>query len=376
MRRRRARMRSRSGSRGCGASWQTAARRTVTVESSSRGRPDTCCASTRSRVDVTRFERLLTQGRRALAEGDALSAASTLREALALWRGPALADLAPREFAQAEIRRLEELRLGAVMERIEADLALGRAAEAIPELEALVEANPLQERLRGQLMLALYRSARQADALEVYRQTRQLLHDELGLEPSKALQELERSILRQDGSLDLGSRSQAIAARVDDERRTEPGRRRPERDGQILEQDETLVADAARAPPPLARHCARRRRRRRCCGGRTPHERRSRPHSRPEHDRANRSEDERDRAEHPRRPPPRRHRGDRGARVGRERTRRHGLASDARDGGDADDWPAPVGRLPHARRAWERLRVGVGRAVRLADRPAQRHAQQ
>src|SRR5215207_10609865 len=248
MRRRRARMRSRSGSRGCGASWQTAARRTVTVESSSRGRPDTCCASTRSRVDVTRFERLLTQGRRALAEGDALSAASTLREALALWRGPALADLAPLEFAQAEIRRLEELRLGAVMERIEADLALGRAAEAIPELEALVEANPLQERLRGQLMLALYRSARQADALEVYRQTRQLLHDELGLEASKALQELERSILRQEGSLDVDFRSQAIAARVGHERRTEPGRRRPERDGQILEQDETLVADAARAP--------------------------------------------------------------------------------------------------------------------------------
>ena len=152
---------------------------------------------------MTRFERLLTQGRSALAEGDAVSAAATLREALALWRGPALADLAPLEFAQAEIRRLEELRLGAVMERIEADLALGRAAEVIPELEALVEANPLQERLRGQLMLALYRSGRQADALEVYRQTRELLNDELGLEPSKALQELERSILRQERSLDL-----------------------------------------------------------------------------------------------------------------------------------------------------------------------------
>jgi DNA-binding SARP family transcriptional activator/DNA-binding beta-propeller fold protein YncE len=199
-------------------------------------------------LDVSRFERLLTQGRRALAEGDALSAAATLREALALWRGPALADLAPLEFAQAEIRRLEELRLGAVMERIEADLALGRAAEVIPELEALVEANPLQERLRGQLMLALYRSGRQADALEVYRQTRELLHDELGLEPSKALQKLERSILRQEGSLDVEFRSRAIAARVDDERGTESGRRRPERDGRILEQDETLVADAARAP--------------------------------------------------------------------------------------------------------------------------------
>ena len=165
-------------------------------------------------LDVTRFERLLTQGRTALAEGDAVSAAATLREALALWRGPALADLAPLEFARPEIRRLEELRLGAVMDRIEADLALGRAAEMIPELEALVDANPLQERLRGQLMLALYRAGRQADALAVYRQTRELLNEELGLEPSKALQELERSILRQEHSLDAGVASRVTAARV------------------------------------------------------------------------------------------------------------------------------------------------------------------
>lgn len=199
-------------------------------------------------LDVTRFERLLTQGRRALAEGDAVSAAATLHEALALWRGPALADLAPLEFAQAEIRRLEELRLGAVMERIEADLALGRAAEVIPELEALVEANPLQERLRGQLMLALYRSGRQAEALEVYRQTRELLNDELGLEPSKALQELERSILRQEHSLDVEVASRVIAARIADEHGAEPGRPRPYRDGRIVEQNESLVSDAARAP--------------------------------------------------------------------------------------------------------------------------------
>jgi DNA-binding SARP family transcriptional activator/WD40 repeat protein/energy-coupling factor transporter ATP-binding protein EcfA2 len=154
-------------------------------------------------LDVALFERLLTQGRQELAARDAVAAATTLREALALWRGPALADLALLEFAQPEIRRLEELRLGALMERIEADLALGRADEVVPELEALVEVNPLQERLRGQLMLALYRSGRQADALEVYRQTRELLRDELGLEPSKALQELERSILRQEASLDV-----------------------------------------------------------------------------------------------------------------------------------------------------------------------------
>src|SRR5215213_9854376 len=176
-------------------------------------------------LDVTRFERLLSKGRTALAEGDAVSAAATLREALALWRGPALADLAPLEFAQAEIRRLEGLRLGAVMEKVDADLALGRAAEVIPELEPLVEANPLQERLRGQLMLALYRSGRQANALEVYRETRDLLNDELGLEPSKALQELERSILRQERSLDVEVPQRVIATRVADTRGAEHAER-------------------------------------------------------------------------------------------------------------------------------------------------------
>jgi DNA-binding SARP family transcriptional activator/DNA-binding beta-propeller fold protein YncE len=165
-------------------------------------------------LDVALFEGLLVEGRRTLSAGGAFAAAATLREALALWRGPPLADLALLEFAQPEIRRLEELRLAAMMERIEADLALGRAAEVIPELEALVEANPLQERLRGQLMLALYRSGQQADALEVYRQTRKLLRGELGLEPSKALQGLERSILRQDVSLDADVAARPIADRV------------------------------------------------------------------------------------------------------------------------------------------------------------------
>ena len=157
-------------------------------------------------LDVALFERLVAEGREALESGDPAGAGARLREALALWRGPALADLSLLDFAQSEIRRLEELRLAALMERIDADLALGRDAELVAELEALVAANPLQERLRGQLMLALYRSGRQADALAVYRDTRELLSDELGLEPSRALQELERAILRQDPSLEHEAR--------------------------------------------------------------------------------------------------------------------------------------------------------------------------
>ena len=132
------------------------------------------------------------------AQGSAELAAMTLREALGLWRGPALADVAYESFAQAEIARLEELRRPALEERIDADLALGRHAELVGELEALVAAEPLRERLRGQLMLALYRSGRQADALAAYRDARQILVDELGIEPGRALAELEAAILRQD----------------------------------------------------------------------------------------------------------------------------------------------------------------------------------
>jgi DNA-binding SARP family transcriptional activator len=153
-------------------------------------------------LDVGVFERLLAQGRESLTSGDALGAATTLREALGLWRGPALADLGFEEYAQPEIRRLEGLRLAALQERIEADLALGRSSELVPELEALVAANPVEERLRGQLMLALYRSGRQAEALAVYRDTRKLLAEQLGLEPSRALRELERSMLRHDAGLE------------------------------------------------------------------------------------------------------------------------------------------------------------------------------
>ena len=145
-------------------------------------------------LDLLRFERLVDDAEHAAPD----MAAKLLREAIELWRGMPLADVAHESFAQTEIVRLEELRLRAIELRLEADLAVGRARELVGELEPLVRENPLRERLRGALMRALYGAGRQAEALEVYRQTRALLIDELGIEPSPALQELERAILRQD----------------------------------------------------------------------------------------------------------------------------------------------------------------------------------
>ena len=152
-------------------------------------------------LDVLRFERLLEEGRSALADGAPQEAEEKLAAALALWRGPVLADLAYEAFTEAEARRLEELRLVAVEARLEAALGLGRDAELVGELQSLVARHPLRERLRAQLMLALYRSGRQADALAVYREGRRLLVDELGIEPSRELQELEQAILRQEPQL-------------------------------------------------------------------------------------------------------------------------------------------------------------------------------
>jgi WD40 repeat protein/DNA-binding SARP family transcriptional activator len=153
-------------------------------------------------LDSVRFERLLAEGRAQLAGGDPAAAASTLRDALSLWRGPPLGDVAALDFARADARRLDELRVIGLMDRIEAELELGAAQQLVPELESLAAENPLRERLRGQLMLALYRCGRQADALAVYRETRRLLRDELGLEPGRPLQELEQAILRQDARLE------------------------------------------------------------------------------------------------------------------------------------------------------------------------------
>jgi YVTN family beta-propeller protein len=153
-------------------------------------------------LDACRFEQLVEEGRRMLAGNDPERAADVLHEALALWRGPALADLAAEPFARAEIGRLEELRLTALEERIDADLALGRHRALVGELEALVATQPYRERLREQLMLALYRSGRQAEALAQYQNARRALVNDLGIEPGRGLDELERAILHHDPSLD------------------------------------------------------------------------------------------------------------------------------------------------------------------------------
>ena len=148
-------------------------------------------------IDLERFQRLV-------AEADNLPArerAGKLREALALWRGGPLEDLAFEPALSKDIARLEELRLAVVENRIDADLEAGSHSGMVGELETLIAENPLRERLRGQLILALYRSGRQAEALEVYRETRRVLTEELGLEPSPELRELERAILQQDPAL-------------------------------------------------------------------------------------------------------------------------------------------------------------------------------
>jgi DNA-binding SARP family transcriptional activator len=148
-------------------------------------------------LDLTRFERLVAESRRAQPK----ERAGKLREALACWRGPALVEFPTEPFAQHEINRLEEERLTALEERIDAELELGEAAELVPELEGLVQQHPLRERLWAQLMLALYRAGRQADALATYRQAHATFDSELGIEPGVVLRELQRAILVQDPAL-------------------------------------------------------------------------------------------------------------------------------------------------------------------------------
>lgn len=164
-------------------------------------------------IDAGRFERLFLAGSRAMQQGDAALASALLRQGLALWRGPALADFRYDDFARISTDRLEELRLIALEELADADLTLHRHGEIVGELQALLAAHPLRERLRAQLMLALYRCDRQAEALRVYDDGRRELLDELGLEPGRPLQALEHAILEHDPALDLEPTPQAPRSR-------------------------------------------------------------------------------------------------------------------------------------------------------------------
>jgi DNA-binding SARP family transcriptional activator len=208
-------------------------------------------------LDLHRFEQLLSDSAHALAASDPTRALATLDEALALWRGPALADFAYESFAQSAIARLEELRAHALELRIQARLELGLDERLIGELEELVAAHPFRERLRGQLMLALYREGRQAEALDVYRRTRDEFVAELGIEPGPMLRELEQAVLRQDPSLErpLASPERSILVAPQDERRlaelvaaAEPLARRPRRElilARLVAADADVAAAAA-----------------------------------------------------------------------------------------------------------------------------------
>jgi DNA-binding SARP family transcriptional activator len=193
-------------------------------------------------LDLHRFERLVDEGRSLLARGLAADASERLRDALSLWRGPALADFAYESFAQAAIARLEEIRLAAMELRIDADLALGRHHELVGELEALVAEHPLRERLRGYLMTALYRSSRQTEALDAYRDARRIFVEEMGIDPSPALQELERAILRQDPSLEIEAPTPAGVREV------------AERSILVAISDETRIEALLAVAEPLARN--------------------------------------------------------------------------------------------------------------------------
>src|SRR5438477_7989155 len=154
-------------------------------------------------VDADRVRNLVTGARERMAEGESDGASRLLQEALAFWRGPTLAGLSLESRGRDEVAQLDELRLTALMDRIDCDLALGRHEDALGELQVLVGEHPLRERLRAQLMLALYRAGRQAEALDAYQQAREVLVEELGIEPSPVLQRLQKGILIQDPALEL-----------------------------------------------------------------------------------------------------------------------------------------------------------------------------
>ncbi|MED7925802.1 AfsR/SARP family transcriptional regulator [Nonomuraea sp. LP-02] len=164
-------------------------------------------------VDAWRFEDLVRQGRQAIATWNDARGSDLLRAALDMWRGPALSGLNDISLLRQHATRLEEQRLAALADRVEADLRLRRHGDLIPELSELVREHPLREKFRAQLMIALYHSGRQADALEVYRDGRDILSEDLGLEPSPELRRLQMAILAMDASLSLGPPPPAAPAR-------------------------------------------------------------------------------------------------------------------------------------------------------------------
>src|SRR3954466_13223236 len=188
-------------------------------------------------VDLPRFEQFVAAGRASASRGDLAGAIEIMADAESLWRGSALAEFAYEEFAAADITRISELRLAAVEERLDLELQLRRHRVVIGDLESLVAAHPLRERLRGLLMIALYRAGRQADALRVFQEGRRILGEELGLDPGPELRQLEAAILAQDPTLDAPSRAAADEAKQGDTPPTIPESLTPlvGRDGDVHE---------------------------------------------------------------------------------------------------------------------------------------------
>ena len=163
-------------------------------------------------VDALRFARLAREGRVALRARNMSTVAATLRDALALWRGPPLEEFLDRDWARQEASRLQELYLAAVEDRIDADLSEGLHADVLEELRSMLGEHPFRERLWGQLMLALYRGGRQPEALAAYAKARQVLAEEHGLDPGPQLAQLEQAILTQDPDLAAPARPEPVAA--------------------------------------------------------------------------------------------------------------------------------------------------------------------
>src|SRR5580765_4858283 len=161
-------------------------------------------------LDADRHRRLVVEAHESIATGESETGSQLLQQARALWRGPALAGLQLESFGRDELAELDELRLAALMDRIDCDLALGRHEQVLGELNLLVREHPLRERLRAQQMLALYRADRQAEALDAYAEARRTLVDDLGIEPSEALQRLQQAILRHDPSLETPEGAAAV----------------------------------------------------------------------------------------------------------------------------------------------------------------------